>query len=99
MAPPPYSTHEYDIVIADEKDEYACYYGMWWVPENKLAYMEPLCTVPRYRKRRLASAALSKHYRTFKALGAARMTGGGDPFYKKIGYGNGKHGYCWKRNG
>ena len=22
--------------------------GMWWTPQNKLAYMEPLCTIPKY---------------------------------------------------
>ena len=59
---------------------------MWWTPENKLAYMEPLCTVPAHRKKGLAAAALSEMYRRTKALGATHMTGGGDPFYDKIGY-------------
>lgn len=98
LAPSPHATHQYDIIIADENEEYVCYSGMWWVPKNRLAYMEPLCTVPEHRKRGLASAALSKHYHTFKALGATRMTGGSDPFYEKIGYGKGIHWNCYKRN-
>lgn len=89
LSPSPHSTSQYDVVIADENEEYACYSGMWWVKENKLAYMEPLCTVPEYRKMGLASAALSKHYHTMKALGATHMTGGDDPFYEKLGYGKG----------
>ena len=97
ISPSPHSTRQYDIIIADDKDEYACYSGMWWVPENKLAYMEPLCTIPKYRKLGIASAALSKHYHTMKALGATHMTGGDNPFYEKIGYGKGSHWYCWKR--
>ena len=97
IAPSPHSTRQYDIIIADEEGEYACYSGMWWVPENRLAYMEPLCTIPKYRKMGLASAALSKHYCTMKSLGATHMTGGSDPFYEKIGYGKGIHWYCWKR--
>ena len=60
---------------------------MWWVPEDHLAYMEPLCTVPQHRRKGLASAALTQHYRRLQPLGATRMTGGGDPFYEKIGYG------------
>ena len=32
-----------------------------------------------------------------KALGAERMTGGGDPFYEKLGYGKGIHWTFWKR--
>jgi len=91
----PHSTHEYDIIIANEKDEYVCFSGMWWVPENQLAYMEPLCTVPEYRKMGLASAALTKHYRRMKELGATHMTGGGDAFYEKLGYTKGTHWYCF----
>ena len=97
-APAPHSTHEYDVIIADENGEYVCFSGMWWVPENKLAYMEPLCTHPDHRRRGLAAAALSRHYHRMKALGATHMTGGGDPFYEKIGYGKGIHWTFWKRN-
>ena len=91
MAPSPHSTHEYDVVIADENGEYVCFAGMWWIPQNKLAYMEPLCTSPEHRRKGLAAAALTRHYRRMKALGATHMSGGEDPFYEKIGYGNGYH--------
>ena len=97
MAPLPHATHEYDIIIADEQGEYVCFSGMWWVPENHLAYMEPLCTAPEHRRKGLAAAALTVHYRRMKALGATHMTGGGDPFYEKIGYGNGLHWSFWKK--
>ena len=97
LAPSPHSTHEYDIIIADENGEYVCFSGMWWVPENKLAYMEPLCTAPEHRRKGLAAAALTKHYRRMKALGATHMTGGEDPFYEKIGYGKGSHWTFWER--
>ena len=97
MAPSPHSTHEYDVVIADENGEYACFSGMWWIPQNKLAYMEPLCTSPEHRRKGLAAAALTKHYRTMKSLGATHMSGGEDPFYEKIGYGNGYHFSFWKK--
>ena len=82
----PHQTCKYDVVIANEVGEYVCMAGMWWVPENKLAYMEPLCTVPEYRGRGLAAAALSELYHRMKALGATHMTGGMNPFYKRIGY-------------
>lgn len=82
----PHATADLAVVIADEKEEYACYAGMWWTPENKLAYMEPLCTIPEYRHRGLASAALSELYRRMKPLGATHMTGGFHDFYKVIGY-------------
>ncbi len=91
IAPPPHATHEYNVIIADEQGEYVCFSGMWWVPQNKLAYMEPLCTVPEHRRKGLAAAALSKHYEILKPLGAEIMTGGGNEFYSKIGYEDGIH--------
>ena len=98
LNPPPHSTYDYVVIIADPAGEYACYSGMWWVPENHLAYMEPLCTVPWHRKKGLASAALTQHYRRLKPLGATHMTGGGDSFYEKLGYGKGSHWYYYARH-
>ncbi len=86
IAPSPHSTYDYNVIIADEKEEYVCFSGMWWVPENRLAYMEPLCTVPSHQHKGLAAAALSRHVQTLRPLGAEIMTGGGNEFYKKIGY-------------
>ncbi len=82
----PHATFEYAVAIENEKGEYVCYAGMWWTPENHLAYMEPLCTVPEHRQKGLAAAALSELYRRMKPLGATHMTGGGDPFYDKVGF-------------
>lgn len=82
----PHSTGHLDVAIENEAGEYVCYAGMWWTPENHLAYMEPLCTVPQHRRKGLAAAAMSELYRRTKALGATHMTGGGDPFYDKVGF-------------
>lgn len=94
--PPPHATQAYSLIIADAQGEYACFSGMWWVPKNKLAYMEPLCTIPEYRRRGLAAAALTRHYQRMKALGAEWMTGGGDPFYRRIGYRDTVEWLSWK---
>lgn len=91
IAPSPHATNEYNVIIANEQEEYVCFSGMWWVPKNKLAYMEPLCTIPEYRRKGLAAAALAKHYSHLKPFGAEIMTGGFDIFYSKIGYEDGIH--------
>lgn len=93
----PHATMDLAVIIADEKGEYVCCAGMWWTPENNLAYMEPLCTIPEYRYRGLASAALSELYRRTKALGATHMTGGGNGFYKAIGFKPAVKWTCWKK--
>ncbi len=83
----PHCTPQYPVIIENDlSGEYVCYAGMWWTPQNHLAYMEPLATVPEYRHKGLASAALSELYRRMKPLGATHMTGGANPFYAKIGY-------------
>ena len=97
LSPSPHDTPQYNIIIADKNEEYACFSGMWWVPQNKLAYMEPLCTHPDHRKKGLASAALTMHYTRMKPLGATHMTGGGDTFYQKLGYEKGSHWTFWKK--
>ncbi len=82
----PHATSQYDVAIQNKDGDYVCWAGMWWTPENNLAYMEPLCTIPEYRHKGLAAAALSELYRRMKPLGATHMTGGGNPFYSAIGY-------------
>lgn len=93
----PHATMEYPVVIENEYGEYVCFAGMWWTPENHLAYMEPLCTVPEYRNRGLAAAALSELYRRMQPLGATHMTGGFHPFYEKIGYTDGVKWTYWTK--
>lgn len=97
LAPPPHATYEHNIVIADAAGEYACFSGMWWVPENRLAYMEPLCTIPEYRGMGLAAAALSAHDRRLRPLGARTMTGGDNPFYPRIGFAREIRWQHWKK--
>lgn len=97
LAQAPHATVQYDLAVENDRGEYVCYAGMWWTPENSLAYMEPLCTVPAFRGRGLASAALSELYRRMKSLGATHMTGGGDPFYEKIGFQPGIQWNFWTK--
>jgi len=86
------------VVIENDAGEYVCYAGMWWTPDNHLAYMEPLCTVPEYRNMGLASAALTEHYRRLKLLGATHMTGGSNPFYEKLGFDPMVHWTYWEKD-
>ncbi|MCI9079195.1 MAG: GNAT family N-acetyltransferase [Lachnospiraceae bacterium] len=94
----PHMCKENSVIIENDDGEYVCYAGMWWTPQNHLAYMEPLCTIPKYRNKGLASAALSEHYRRLKPLGATHMTGGGNIFYEKIGFKPLVHWTFWEKN-
>lgn len=65
--------------------------------EDKLAYLEPLCTVLEYRRMGLASAALSELYRRTVVKGVTHMTGGGHSFYFSIGYEDVLKGSSWRK--
>lgn len=93
----PHATPEHAIAIENASGDYVCYAGMSWTPENRLAYMEPLCTVPEHRGRGLASALLSELARRMRALGAVQMTGGSNPFYEKIGFRPADTWTYWKK--
>lgn len=82
----PHATYDKALAVVNGEGEYVCFAGMWWTPENSLAYMEPLCTIPECRRMGLAAAALCELSKRMKRVGATHMTGGGDPFYKAIGF-------------
>jgi len=93
----PHATMQYGVAVENISGDYVCWAGMWWTPQNHLAYMEPLCTVPQYRKKGLAAAALSEMYHRMQPLGATHMTGGGNEFYEKIGFKNKIKWTFWKK--
>ena len=77
--------------------EYACALGMWYDERNKYAYLEPLATVPKYRRLGLATVALTEAMRKTKALGAKYCFGGGREFYTAIGFETICHRELWNK--
>jgi len=73
------------IVVAPNGD-YACALGMWMDYRNKYAYLEPLATVPKYRRMGLATVALTEAMKKTVPLGAEYCFGGGNQFYYDIGF-------------
>jgi len=73
------------IAKADNGDY--CAYGLIWLDEvNKYAYLEPLSTVPQYRRKGLAKALIYEAINRTSKLGATYMVGGDAKFYKDIGF-------------
>ncbi len=93
----PNQTKDLSVIIVAPNGDYACYAGMWFVAENNLAYLEPLCTMPEYRKMGLASAALSELSKRTKKLGATHMTGGVNKFYSDLGYDTVSYNELWEK--
>jgi len=73
-------------VIKAPNGEYACFAGMWIDKKNKYAYLEPLATMPKYRRMGLATIALVEGMRKTKKIGAKYCFGGTNEFYINIGF-------------
>lgn len=77
--------------------EYACGLGMWFDKTNKYAYLEPLATVPKYRRMGLATVCLTEAMKKTKTLGAKYCFGGDREFYTDIGFETVMTDEAWKK--
>ena len=86
VANAPHADKTLMTIVVAPNGEYACALGMWFDKRNKYAYLEPLATVPKYRRMGLAAVALTEAMKKTKALGAEYCFGGGREFYTAIGF-------------
>ena len=78
---------ELTIVVVAPDGNYVSYCGMWVVPANRIAYVEPVATDPDYRRMGLGKVAVLESLRRAAALGAEIAWVGSDQqFYKAIGF-------------
>lgn len=77
--------------------EYACALCMWLDERNHYAYLEPLATIPKYRRMGLATIALTEAMKKTKARGAKYCFGGGMEFYSTIGFETICNRELWKK--
>lgn len=75
------------IVTVGPDGEYVAFCGMWVVPENRIAYVEPVATDPDHRRRGAGRAAVLEAARRAGAAGADVAWVGSDlPFYRSLGF-------------
>jgi predicted N-acetyltransferase YhbS len=84
-------------IIKDPKGEYVCYAGMRIDDKNNYAYLEPLATIPEYRRMGLATIALTEAMKKTKGLGAKYCFGGTREFYFSIGFETFTNIEIWKK--
>ena len=82
-------------VVAPNGDYVACCIS-WWDAANQIASLEPVATVPAYRRKGLARAAVYEAMRRVADLGARRIFVGSDQeFYLAIGFELMYSGHHW----
>ncbi len=84
-------------IIKAPNGEYVCYAGMWIDHKNHYAYLEPLATIPEYRKMGLATYALTQSMKKTKTEGAEYCFGGAVGFYNAIGFKTISNRQLWKK--
>jgi len=76
-----------NIVVEAPDGNFVSYCGMWYEPVNRIAYVEPVCTDPDYRRMGTASAAVLESIRRCGELGATvAYVGTILPVYLSIGF-------------
>ena len=74
------------IVVADNGD-YCAYAGLWYESNTHIAYVEPVCTDPDYRRRGLATVAIREGISRCAKLGATVAYVGSEyPLYLAMGF-------------
>ncbi|MBH1939908.1 GNAT family N-acetyltransferase [Mobilitalea sibirica] len=75
------------IAIAAPDGNYASHCGLWYIPGDKYAYVEPVATDPEYRKMGLGKAAVYESILRAKELGAKEaIVISSQQFYYNLGF-------------
>lgn len=93
----PHFRKDLTTIIKAPNGEYACFAGMWLDGVNDYAYLEPLATDPRYRRRGLATIALTEAMKKTMKFGATYCFGGNREFYHDIGFETVCHREMWTK--
>ncbi len=87
------------LSAVDSSGEPISHCSLWFHPDTDYAYVEPVCTIPCWRSKGIASALLSEAFSRAEALGAKKAYVISDlPFYEKLGFVKTQH-YVFYRKG
>jgi predicted N-acetyltransferase YhbS len=86
------------IVVQAPDGEFVAFCGMWYVPAQRYACVEPVATDPDYRRRGLGRAVVMEGVRRCAAEGATVAYVGSDQeFYKALGFTERHTANCWQK--
>lgn len=75
------------LAVTDAMGEFAAHCTCWYDERTDYAYVEPVCTIPKYRGNGLGKAVVLETLKHCAALGAkAAFVISDQEFYKKIGF-------------
>jgi GNAT superfamily N-acetyltransferase len=76
-----------NMVVVAPDASYVSYAGIWYLPDNRVAYVEPVATDPDFRRMGLGKAAVLEAVRRTRELGAeVAWVGSDQEFYLDMGF-------------
>jgi hypothetical protein len=89
---------EYDIHILSPEDEIAAFATLWYDKRNQIGILEPVVTIPKYRKMGLGRANIMQLANQLRQAGGARLyVGSEQDFYIRVGFHAYKKYGIWKK--
>lgn len=86
-ATPPNRRPELCLAAVDAEGEFAAHCTCWYDERTDYAYVEPVCTIPKYRGMGLGKAVVREALRRCRLLGAKQAFVISDQeFYRKLGF-------------
>ena len=86
---PPNRRTELCLAVVEKGGEFAAHCTCWYDERTDYAYVEPVCTIPKYRGMGLGKAVVLEALQRCKALGAKQaFVISNQEFYKKLGFAN-----------
>ena len=83
---------ELSLAAVNGQNEPVAYVCLWYDKETDYAYIEPVCTIPKYRGKGIAKALLFEAFNRVFEMGANTANVISDmDFYSKLGLKNNKH--------
>lgn len=75
------------LAVVDKEGEFAAHCTCWYEEQTNYAYVEPVCTIPKYRGLGLGKSVVSEALNRCRRSGAAKAVVLSDlDFYKKMGF-------------
>lgn len=76
-----------DLYVLDPHGDVASFATIWYDATNRMGILEPVGTIPKYRRKGLGKAVIYEGINRIKALGARKMyVGSSQDFYLSIGF-------------
>jgi GNAT superfamily N-acetyltransferase len=83
----PHEIPQLDLFVVAQSGEYAAHCGTWYSPDTEICYIEPVVTIPEYRKQGLGKAVVYECVNRCIDMGAKKaIVISNQQFYHGIGF-------------